>query len=378
MSTYDSGPGTESSTTTTVTSQSSFQVLYLATDYDPQYAQASGCKSGIACNNKILSTIHRAAVFYQNQLGYTLQVARQFGPTGHGTSTNAENLLDAFQSYNSANRLQYVHTGSNTTSNQSDLIQLFTGRTLDEDTIGIAYVETACRNEQSRFATLATQRVSDVLDPVTTAHEIGHTLSAQHTSSGIMRAQLGSSPPSTFASASLMSISNYLAQWYGECRQGVLSDDPPPTPTPSGGSGSSDSSNPFSGKPVTLDLRVTNSSPRALEVAATVSTVQAGCFVRLRVGISAAAALRGPAISERSPVDTRVSWSGSAAFRVNPGPSKNPFVYFVAEHACADGSTLEVSQIQKFNPNRVRGLRKTVRSKRAWIKDFITSIREAS
>jgi hypothetical protein len=49
-------------------------------------------------------------------------------------------------------------------------LQLSAGRAMDADTIGVAYVATACRNEQSRFAKARSFRgFSDVLDPVTLA-----------------------------------------------------------------------------------------------------------------------------------------------------------------------------------------------------------------
>ena len=355
--------------------KSTYQVLFLATDYDPHYARTTGCQTNTACFNRILSIVHRASVFYQEQLGYTLIVARQFGPTGLNSSSIAEQLLDSFQQHNFENRFQYVHTGSNAEDNQVDLFQLFTGRNLDDDTIGIAYVDTACRNDKSRFTSFLVQRVSDVLDPVTTAHEVGHTLSALHSSTGIMRPRLGQDPPSSFESSSLVAISNHLSQWYPECRQGLSSGARQPKPSPSNGGNSSDNSNPFRGKPVTLGLALDSDTPRTLTVTATVSSLQPNCSVRLHIGTTSLGSLRSPAISERTPQESTVSWIGDARFRVALDGRRPPFVYFVAEHSCADGSVLEVSRVRKYNPNKVKGLKKATRSKRAWLKEFTQTLR---
>lgn len=353
----------------------SFNVVYVGTDYDPQFATQVGCKTTAACHSKILSTVHKAAVFYQNQVGYTLEVARQFGPTQFGRATNSELLLDAFQQYNFENRLSYIHTGTSAEADQVDLFQLFTGRKMDSDTIGVAYVGTTCRNDQSRFADLVVQRVSDVLDPVTLAHEAGHSLSALHTSTGIMRPTLGKNPPSTFASSSLLLISNHLSQWYPECRQGTSSGQVDPTPTPAGGGNSNDNSNPFRGKPVTVTLTVSSTAPRSLTVTTATSQVAPGCSVRLHVGASAVGALRGLVISDVISSEATISKTGSATFPVSPGQTKNPSVYFVAEHTCPDGSIIEVSRVRRFNPNRIKGLSKKQRSKRAWIKNFTATLR---
>jgi hypothetical protein len=348
--------------------------LYIGTDFDPQFASQIGCKTATACNNKILSIVHKAAVFYQNQVEYTLEVARQFGPTQFGRTTNSEEILDTFQQYNFENRFSYQHTGDSLEADQVDLFQLFTGRTMDDDTIGIAYVGTACRNDQARFANAAIQRVSDALDPTTLAHEIGHSLSAVHTSTGIMRPALGKNPPSTFASSSLLLISNHLSQWYPECRQGMSDGHLSPTPTPSSGGSSNDNSNPFRGKPLTIDLRFSSSSPKTLTVTTTSSKLEPGCTIRLHIGISAVGALRGAIISDIAPPEATITRTGSAPFQVSPGQTRNPFIYFVAANTCADGTILEVSRVRKYNPNRIRGISKKIRSKRAWIKNFSATL----
>jgi hypothetical protein len=354
-----------------VQGSSLFNVLYIGTDYDSQFASQVGCRKQSTCHNKILSMLHKAAVFYQNQVGYTFEVVRQFGPTQLSRTTASEVLLDIFQQYNFDIRSSYMHDGTNTQPEQVDGLQLFTGRKMDGDTIGIAYVATTCRNDQSRFSASIVQRVSDVVDPVTIAHELGHTLSAEHTATGIMRPALGRNPPTTFESSSLLLISSYLSQWYPECRQGTSEGHTGDETPPSGGG----SSNPFRGKPITVDLMIQSSGPQSLTITTTTSQVRTDCAVKLHASTSSAAAPRGTVISNVVPVEPSITKTGSVQFRVNPGSSKNPYIYFVAEHTCTDGTILEVSRVRKVNPNRIKGLLRRQRSKRSWIKDFGATLR---
>jgi hypothetical protein len=340
-----------------------YSVLYLGTDFDPAFSNRLKCTSTRACQNKILSIINQTAVFYERQLGYTLEVARQFGPTNHGRATLSDAVIDGFQEYNFANRLQFVHTSTNTIANQVDVFQLFTGREMDDDVIGVAYVGTMCQDTQSRFADSVVQHVSTTLNPVTTAHEIGHTLNAQHVPDGIMRANLGSSPPTSFASSSIQTITSYLNQWYRECRKGVSNGVANPTPTPT----SSDGSNPYAGKPQTLQLVVSSSSPKTVTISTTVSAVTAGCSTRIRAAATSRGAPRASTLLELTQTETGTSAVGAANFRVLPDSQKNTNVYFFADYTCSNGETIEVSRTVRFNPNRVKGIAKKARSKRTWI-----------
>jgi hypothetical protein len=340
-----------------------YPVLYLGTDYDPLFAKRLKCSSTKACQSKILSIINQTAVFYERQLGYTLEVARQFGPTNHGRSTLSEAVIDGFQEYNFANRLQYVHTTTSTIPNQVDVFQLFTGREMDDDVIGVAYVGTMCQDTQSRFAASVVQHVSGTLNPVTTAHELGHTLNAQHVPDGIMRANLGSAPPTSFASSSIQTITSYLNQWYRECRKGVNNGVANPTPTPT----SSDSSNPYAGKPQTLQLLVSSPSPKTVAISTTISAVTTGCSTRIRAATTARGAPKAAPIFEMTHTETGNSAVGAATFRVLPDSLKNVNVYFFANYSCSNGETIEISRTIRFYPNRVAGVSKKARSKRAWI-----------
>lgn len=345
-----------------VTALISYNVIYIGTDYDSQFARAVGCGTISACQNKIVSIINQAAVFYENQFGYTLQVARQFGPTSYGSSTNSDTLLDTVQAYNLTNRFQYFHTGSNTTSNQFDIFQLFTGRTLNNDIIGIAYRDTACRNSQTEYGDSLVQHTTSSLDPVVSAHEFGHTLGASHATTGIMKPNLGEPPPQSFASASTTAISNFLASYYAECRQGVLESVSTPIPTPI----STSTPTPSLQAPVTLVLMVKAAGKKLVSISYGVSTITAGCTVSIRAASTAAKAKSGSVIAQLDPGSGVLSISVPSKTGVIPAQNGDPYIYFRAEHSCSDGSVLETSKVTKLNPNRIKGVRGKV-SKSAWI-----------
>jgi hypothetical protein len=359
-----------------VTSQATYPTLYIATDYDPQFASKARCASVAECNDLIVGIVHAAAVFYESQLGYTLAVARQFGPTSLGSVTAPNAVLDSAQILSLYPRFNFLHTGSHATDNQVDLFHFFTGRTMDNKTLGIAFTSSACRNDKSSFSQAVIQHTSDNVNPVITAHETGHSLNATHTSAGIMRASLGSTTAQFFSSPSLLEISGYLDMWYPECRQGTTQGVVKPTPTPRSSQGGSAAPNPYSGKPVTLGLAVHSPHARSVVLTSTVTTLNSSCSVVVRSGTTSQGALRGEPLVQFTPTQTSTTTTGTAAFRVKPTTPQNPNVYFVAEHTCADGTILEVSRVQKLNPNRIRGVSPAQRSKRAWLNSLRQSIQQ--
>lgn len=349
-----------------------YNVLYIGTDYDAQFASAVGCSSQSACYNKILSIINQAGAFYEAQLGYTLEVARQFGPTDHGSATDAATLLDDVQVYNTTNRLQYVHTASNTTTNQFDIFQLFSGKTLDNNVIGIAYTETACRDTQAEYAYSLIQHVSTALDPVVSAHEFGHTLGAGHTASGIMKPNLGNPPPNTFASESLLVISNFLSDYYTQCRQGTAEAVLTPTPTPTPTSTSTPS--PYTGKPTTLSLTVRSPRKKTVTLKYKVASMVAGCSVTIRAATTSAKARSGSIVSQIDPSTGITTRTASIKTGVTPTKRGDANIYFAAEHSCTNGSILEISKVKTLNPNRISGVRGRT-SKSRWIRLLTSGIR---
>jgi hypothetical protein len=330
-----------------VRSQSTYNVIYIGTDFDSAFSTRAGCSSTSACHNKILSIINQASVFYERQLGYSLEVSRQFGPTNFGRETESSFLLDTVAEANRANRGEFIHNGSNSSENQIDLFKSFTGRTMADKVIGIAYVGTLCQNSQSAFSNAITQYVSAAVNPVVAAHEIGHTLNALHVTSGIMKPGIGSSPPQSFSSESLLTISDYLSQHYSECRQGTSSG---MNEAPTGG-------DPHAGKPTTMRLSARASGTRKITLSTQVSSLQLGCQIRIRGASSARGASSGKVVMSVLPTSSISSVSGSISFGTRSSSSGSQRVYLAAEYYCPNGSISEVSKTVSFNPNTIRGLR---------------------
>ena len=329
-----------------VRSLSTYNVIYVGTDFDSSFIRKAGCSSTSACNNKILSIMNQASVFYERQLGYSLEVTRQFGPTNFGSETISSFLLDSVAESNRANRGQFIHNGSNTGDNQIDLFKSFTGRTMNDKVIGIAYVGTLCQNAESTFSNAITQYVSAAVNPVVAAHEIGHTLNAQHVSSGIMQGKVSTSPPQSFASESLLTISNYLNQNYGECRQGISS-----------GMNNTASNDSHAGKPVTMQISARATGIRRVLLSAQISTLQTGCQIRIRAASSSREARIGKIVMSILPSTTVSSASASISYGTIASASGNRRVYLVGEYNCPVGSITEVSKIISFDPNTIRGVR---------------------
>jgi hypothetical protein len=360
------------------------KIFYLATDYDSQYSTRINCGSATICKNQILSVVNQAAVYYENQFGATLEVPRQYGPTSISATTNAEGLLDSFSAYNFLNRASVLHTGRNTTSNQVDLFQLYTGKDLDSNVIGLAYVGVMCPNADSKYAAMLVQYLADSVNQIIVAHETGHTLGANHTTdgSGIMGAALSNPVPTSFSEQSVTEISNHTSRYYGECRGGTRdTTQPTATPTPvttpipgatatstptSGGGGSGSGGNDPKLSPTTLGLQATQAR-NGLVTITTTATASPLCSITVRAATSGDAAITGKIVAQYSPLSNSNTLQGSVPLRVRTQNRKTPYIYFYAQHTCTDGTILERSTMKKINPNRitVRNARTTTAA--SWI-----------
>lgn len=352
-----------------------YDVLYLATDFEPSFARVSGCGSARRCNNKIRGTIHRTSMLYEEPFGLVLKVAQQFGPTSFGRSTEPSVILGRFVDFNNANRPGVIHDGRSNVRRQADLLQLFTGKTLDDEVYGLTYLSVACRNDMSNVASLVVQHVSDSLNPTIVAHHIGHTLSAVHSAEGIMRAILSEPAATTFDQESRDTIAGYLSMHYNSCRggkdAGSLPITPAPTPTvtptPTATPTATPTQDPFPGVPRSLELSVRRTSTSRLEVRVQVSALYPGCSVTVRASGSERLVDSGRIIRQFVPAE--LVTRASRRFQLGIGSSfeNSPVVHFWAEHTCADGQRIEVSEVARFNPNTGDTQRKLV-SKPRWIK----------
>jgi hypothetical protein len=174
---------------------------------------------GSNSNSRIMTIVNAASAIYNTDLGMEISVASQkvdTNPSSYPESiTSSETILNLFR--------------SSSEKGSANVGFLFTGRSFNEGVLGIAYLGVACLAPSFSYG--AIQRFQDALDPVVLAHELGHTLSAEHVPDGIMTASLNpSSPPSSFSATSISQISNFIAR-YGSCLATIASI-PTPVATP--------------------------------------------------------------------------------------------------------------------------------------------------
>ena len=146
-------------------------VAELACDADFEYYQDYG-SSTTQVMNRITSVIDTMNLQYENQTGITHQLTTIIVRTSSNdpyTSSNASTLLNQFRS----------EWQSNQGSVQRDVAQLFTGKSIQGGTIGIAWLASVCGS----FAYSVVE--SDFNNNFScstdlSAHELGHNWSANH------------------------------------------------------------------------------------------------------------------------------------------------------------------------------------------------------
>jgi len=151
--------------------------IELGTEADALFVSQTG--GAAAANARILSIVNMVNGIYETDLGLTNRVVVQRTHVGSDpyTTTDSSVLLDQFRS----RFLSSVAT-------VYDDAMLFSGRNFDGSTVGVAWVRAACT--QYRFGISQFLNQSDFYTSLIAAHELGHTLGAYHTSSGIMYASI--------------------------------------------------------------------------------------------------------------------------------------------------------------------------------------------
>ena len=334
-----------------VTTQATYDVLYMATDFDPAWYSALGCQSTSDCNNKIVSLLNRTAVFYEQQLGITVEVARQYGPTSYSSTTSASDLLDNFRARNESNRSSVLHNGSNSGENLVDLFQLYTGRTMDEKVVGVAFTGVMCRDLASSASHMLVSHKSDTADPVITAHELGHTLNAGHSQSGIMTSVLTSNLPTSFSSVSVNEMSSHYGSYKYQCRGGARGGAPPPSAAPAETPVATPIPNIPRPVPETLKLSIQKKGSNTYTVKTTVSSLRTGCYVRLRAGESEEKAATGTIITAYIPRSRTTSRKGYVNGSIAAANSADATVFLTAEYQCGSTQLLEYSPFVRISPN---------------------------
>ena len=139
--------------------------IVVDSQYDRYYA---GSGLAVALNNLNIAD----GVYRQFGLALTLDEALSFGDTADPMNLGAvtlETILRSFRDY----RMQYK-----TLFEDSALTYLFTGNPKKDVTLGLAWIDTACRLDGYDVGVTTPSTFGDVL----LTHELGHSLGAQHDS----------------------------------------------------------------------------------------------------------------------------------------------------------------------------------------------------
>jgi len=155
-------------------SQRTLRELEVATEADYEFVTRYGGAAG--ANARILSVLNLVDGVYETDLGLRLRVTSQRAwetSSDPYSATSAVQLLYQLEDYGN----------SSLGGTARDVVHLFSGKNLDSNVIGVAYVGTAC---QLGYAYSLSQDLSyPAYDAITTAHEIGHNLSAVHDSGSL-------------------------------------------------------------------------------------------------------------------------------------------------------------------------------------------------
>ena len=141
--------------------------LRIATDADFQYHQARGSISAATTNGNILSVLNIVESVYRSTFGLRFAVTFQHVYTTNTqpyTSTDAGILLNSFREQWNTNRTEITR----------NIAHLFTGKTLNGGTWGVAWLGAINGNEPNNFAYALSMNRAEMYQ--TTAHEIGHNL----------------------------------------------------------------------------------------------------------------------------------------------------------------------------------------------------------
>jgi hypothetical protein len=142
------------------------RVLEVATEADYEFYERHGRDT----NTFIRAVLNAVDVIYASGLGVRIKVVGQRVTTtypGQRAPIDALRLLENFRQ------------GAFASNSSADVRHLFTGRSIEGLTIGIAYVAAAC-TQGGRYGVGLSRAVSTGLHPFLAAHEIAHNLSATH------------------------------------------------------------------------------------------------------------------------------------------------------------------------------------------------------
>ena len=183
------------------------RVIELGTEADFEFVNATG--GSLSTNADVMNSINMVEGVYENELGITIDVVFQHTWTVQDPyiAVNTDGLVRAFQGYWN---LTYP-----TTQVPRDTAHLWTGKSYALSA-GYAFVDVICNHPESAYG--LTGKLEWVpAKYMITAHEIGHNLSATHVEAAqscantLMNAQLTTTTPFTFCTASRDQINAHVA-----------------------------------------------------------------------------------------------------------------------------------------------------------------------
>lgn len=275
---------------------------------------------GADVHSQIAAFMNEADTVYVRDLDLTLSIVEQGSVDSSvlpGSIANSNTLLTTFQDYGLAN--EFLGT--------ADVFHLFTTRNMNDNIIGLAYIGVVCAFPDSSFG--LTQDINPALTPVVLAHELGHNFGAEHSSNGIMTAELGDPLPTGFATVSINQITSHVNLWGNICLDDTEVADPAPS----------------------VSLITSLKKNGMLRVVTNVAAVGTGCTLTLRASPQKANVSEGTAVwsfpSEAFSIDQTVSLG-----KVSP----NAKVFLQAEHSCPD-LTSTFSTAKALNPRANKQLK---------------------
>jgi hypothetical protein len=192
------------------------RVVDLATEADFEYFTFFG-SNAVTARNEIIGIISQVEGIYNTQFGLRFSIVFQnvwATSSDPYTLTDPGDALDEFRDYWNANHAP----GSGSGSVARDLTHMWTGKSFDSSTIGIAY-RPGMECPLGPFSYGMSERLSSTPAKfLLTAHEIGHNFNATHTdepvvrqgcTNTIMESSLGSGTSQEFCPFSVTEIENH-------------------------------------------------------------------------------------------------------------------------------------------------------------------------